>query len=229
MSEIWENLIDIQDFLIQEFDKTGVRVEEPGMEKFNNEKWVNIVWNSDDYRRAHIDTVDARDSKGLWMMHCCIFPHVTNDGPIYGFDVIAGKKKITGAFHDFSPSCNNDHDMIKYFSQEVEKYDWKKERELPEWARRIFSNHMVAAGNINSIEELEKLKTLIENNTKYYLNNIGFYNDTSDKNVTIEAQNNYAYYQKQNPHTPRTMKALGLDEKDVEDFIGKCLFPEIKR
>ena len=42
------------------------------------------------------DVVDARESKGLWMMHVCIFPNLDNNGPIYGFDVIAGKNKMTG-------------------------------------------------------------------------------------------------------------------------------------
>ena len=37
-----------------------------------------------------------------------------------------------------------------------------------------------------------------------------------------------AKYQKQNPHTPRTMASLGLDENDVKLFIDKCLFPEVK-
>jgi len=42
-----------------------------------------------------------------------------------------------------------------------------------------------------------------------------------------KAHNRYAHYQKQNPHTPRVMASLGLDEKDVEVFIEKCLFPEV--
>jgi hypothetical protein len=43
-----------------------------------------------------------------------------------------------------------------------------------------------------------------------------------------ELQNRYAFYQKQNPHTPRTMKSLGLNDKDVDFFVDKCLFPEIQ-
>ena len=77
----------------------------PGLAHFNSDTWVNRVWRNDHVRRAHIDVVDARESKGLWMMHVCVFPVIQNDGPIYGFDVIAGKNKMTGAFHDFSPSC----------------------------------------------------------------------------------------------------------------------------
>jgi hypothetical protein len=42
------------------------------------------------------------------------------------------------------------------------------------------------------------------------------------------AQNRYAHYQKQNPHTPRTMTSLGLDEEDVRVFVQECLFPDIE-
>lgn len=48
------------------------------MDRFNQPGWVNRVWTSDAYRRAHVDVVDARETKGLWMMHCCIFPHIHN-------------------------------------------------------------------------------------------------------------------------------------------------------
>jgi hypothetical protein len=30
-----------------------------------------------------------------------------------------------------------------------------------------------------------------------------------------------------NPHTPRVMASLGLNEEDVRVFIQECLFPEI--
>ena len=44
---------------------------------------------------------------------------------------------------------------------------------------------------------------------------------------TTEAQNYYCDNQKQNPHTPRVMASLGLNEEDVRVFIQDCLFPEI--
>ena len=53
----------------------------------------------------------------------------------------------------------------------------------------------------------------------------------SDTNNTVEntteAQNYYCSNQKQNPHTPKVMASLGLDEEDVRVFIQECLFPEI--
>lgn len=228
MSQIWDNLINLKDHFIQEFEQTGIEVFEDGMDRFNQPGWVNRVWESRNYRRAHIDVVDARESKGLWMMHVCIFPHIGNDGPIFGFDVVAGKNKMTGAFHDFSPTVNSDHKMIDHFVTGAKMLDWKRERELPEWAKAIFNPDMIAAGNINNEAEINQLMFTVKNNLEYYLMNIGDYKGTSNDDLTAKAQNRYAHYQKQNPHTPRTMAALGLDEEDVKIFIEKCLFPEIE-
>jgi|TARA_B100000035_G_scaffold56482_1_gene44791 phycocyanobilin:ferredoxin oxidoreductase len=227
MSEVWDTLIKIQDRLIDRFDATGTEVEEPGMDRFNQPGWINRVWNSDKYRRAHVDVVDARDTKGLWMMHCCVFPHLDNDGPIFGLDVIAGKNKITGYFHDYSPTTNPANEMIEAFGDEVAKLEWRKPRELPEWAKAIFTEHMVAAGNVNSTEELEQLLELSFDSIDNYLEYIDAYNGIGKEEVGKEAQNRYAHFQKQNPHTPRTMTSLGLDEEDVRVFVQECLFPDI--
>jgi hypothetical protein len=228
MSEVWNTLIEIQDCLINRFEATGKEVYEPGMDRFNQPGWINRVWTSDIYRRAHIDVVDARDTKGLWMMHCCIFPQLHNNGPIFGLDVIAGKNKITGFFHDYSPTVNPNHDMIWGFGDTVSKLEWRKARELPEWAQAIFTKHMVAAGNVSSKEELDQIAELSFNSIDDYLGIIGVYNYEADSDETKAAQNRYAYYQKQNPHTPKTMTALGLAEEDVRVFVQECLFPDIK-
>lgn len=227
MSEVWDTLIQIQDRLIERFEETGMEVYEPGMARFNQPGWVNRVWTSDRYRRAHVDVVDARDSKGLWMMHCCIFPRLDNNGPIFGLDVIAGKNKITGFFHDYSRTIEPRHPMIDEFGYEVSKLEWKKQRELPEWAQAIFSPHMVAAGNVTKKEELAQIIDLSFSSIDAYLADIGNYNHEADNDEVKAAQNRYAHYQKQNPHTPRTMTSLGLDEEDVTTFVHECLFPNI--
>jgi hypothetical protein len=227
MSEVWETLIEIQDRLIDAFDATGTEIQEPGMDRFNQPGWLNRVWQSDSYRRAHIDVVDVRETKGLWMMHCCVFPRLDNNGPVFGLDVIAGKNKITGFFHDYSRTIDADHPMIEAFGDEVSKLEWRKERELPEWAQAIFSPHMVAAGNVNKREELDQLLELSLDSVDAYLTDIGNHNHTADTDEVKTAQNRYAHYQKQNPHTPKTMTSLGLDEEDVRVFVQECLFPDI--
>ena len=226
MSKIWDTLINIQQLLEQRFSETGVETQEPGMERFNQPGWVNRVWTSEQYRRAHIDVVDARESKGLWMMHCCIFPHTHNSAPIFGFDVVAGKNKITGCFIDYSPTVNREHPMINYFAEEVSRYEWIKPRTLPDWAQRIFSPYMVAAGNVSNETELSQIESLANILVNHYLETVG---ETNNQTInSADAQNYYAQNQKQNPHTPKVMTSLGLNEEDVKVFIQECLFPEIR-
>ena len=226
MSNVWNTLIEIEKYFESRFYATGSIIQEPGMDRFNQPGWVNKVWASSQYRRAHIDVVDARESRGLWMMHCCVFPHTHNPAPIFGFDVIAGKNKITGCFIDYSPAGDVNHPMIEYFADEVGRYEWNKQRKLPEWAERIFSKNMVAAGNVSDETELKQLASLAHILVNHYTECVGETNNLHSN--TIEAQNYYAQNQKQNPHTPKVMTSLGLSEEDVRAFIQDCLFPEIR-
>lgn len=226
MSEIWQTLIDLQNELILRFQEYGTEIDELGVERFNQPGWINRVWTGDLFRRAHVDVVDARDSKGLWMMHVCVFPHTNNAGPIYGLDVIAGKNKVTGFFHDFSPTVDYNDSLLQEFGDFVSQFNWKKERELPDWAKAIFSEHMIAVGNVNTVEELETLCEIGLQNCDMWLDAI----DHSARCFVDDgklAQNRYGHFQKQNPHTPKTMTALGLDENDVKKFVQDCLFPDI--
>lgn len=225
MSNVWETLIDIELRLENAFGKSGDLTDEPGMDRFIQPGWINKVWTGPNYRRAHIDVVDARDTKGLWMMHCCVFPHLDNPAPIFGFDVIAGKNKMTGCFIDYSPAGDKNHPMIEWFGDEVSKLEWRKQRELPDWAQRIFSPHMVAAGNVSKEEELDQISNLADTVVEHYIATI---NETAGQATnTTEHQNYYAQNQKCNPHTPKVMTSLGLNEDDVKLFIHECLFPEI--
>jgi phycocyanobilin:ferredoxin oxidoreductase len=228
VSVIWDRLIECKDEIIRIFDSSATEFEEPGLAHFNNDLWVNRVWRNDDVRRAHIDVVDARDSKGLWMMHVCVFPVLTNNGPIYGFDVIAGKNKMTGAFHDFSASSGGiNHPMIEGYKEAVADFIPKKQRQLPEWATNIFTDKMLAAGNVSTEEEAVAIIELAQDNLRAYFDEIGEFTGTADVVATTAAQNYYCHNQQQNPHTPRTMKSLGLDEADVDKFCTDMLFPKI--
>jgi hypothetical protein len=225
-SKVWDTLIEIQHLLEDNFSRTGQEINEPGMERFNQPGWVNRVWSSDRYRRAHVDVVDARTTKGLWMMHCCIFPHTHNPAPIFGFDVIAGKSKITGCFYDYSPAGDLEHPMLDWFADEAQKLEWVKTRKLPEWAERIFSGNMVAAANVSDEDELAQIIEMAKQGVHHYLSTVAETNNTV--NNTTDAQNYYCENQKQNPHTPKVMVSLGLSEEDVQVFIQECLFPEIR-
>lgn len=224
---IWERLIKLEKEIIAILDRRCKEYNEKGMDRFNNDTWTNRTWSNMSVRRAHVDVVDARETKGLWMAHICLFPNLTNGGPIYGFDVIAGKKKITGVFHDFSPLLLKDHPLTKYFIEENKWFKPSKERELPDWAKAIFSPGMIAAGRVTEEKELNQICTLATSNLENYLDKIGHYNSDSKEEDVIRAQNFYCEHQQQNPHTPRVMKTLGLPEDDIKLFCTDNLFPKI--
>lgn len=187
--------------------------------------WENQVYSGANIRRAHLDVVDARDSKKLYMMHLCIFPQTNNDSPIFGFDLIAGPTKVTGAFLDFSPVSDSSHSLSDWFTDRVKDCEWSKKRNLPDWARNIFSDNMVAAGNIQTEQELDNLLQLSKQCLDHYLNTLSSQTIVCDEQYT-DRQNWYCQNQKLNPHTPKVMTALGLDPDKVKLFIEEYLFPE---
>jgi phycocyanobilin:ferredoxin oxidoreductase len=225
---IWDRLIQNSETLIKKLDFYCKEYHEPGMERFNNDKWTNRTWKNDWIRRAHVDVVDVREEKGLWMQHVCVFPNTTNGGPIFGWDIIAGKKKVTGAFHDFSPLLKKEHPLVNLFGDKVKEFKPTKPRELPDWALKIFSPHMIAAGNITTEEEINNICFLVENNLSLYLDLIIDFDKDSEEKDVIEAQNYYCKHQQMNPHTPRVMQSLGLPEEDIKLFCSDNLFPIIK-
>lgn len=185
---------------------------------------VDSLYSSARYRRAHISVVDARESKNLWLLHVTVFPHTNDSSPIYGFDIVAGPNKVSGAFHDFSISGDPVSPLWLWFYARTAMLDWNKKRELPEWGKQIFSKGMVAIGAVGE-EELDKFIELGLANLDFYLRNVG-YDQQSGADFHM-AQNRYCHYQKQNPHTPRVLVNLGFSEQQAADFVATHLFPEI--
>jgi hypothetical protein len=184
----------------------------------------DVTFASNSYRRAHMSVIDARSTHSLWLLHSTIFPHVPNSAPIYGFDIIAGPQKVSGAFHDFSAAGDQDHHMINWFKNRTATATWNKSRELPEWAKNIFSSGMVAIGAVRHLE----LQTFIElglETLDYYLENVGY----SGESVAdySQHQNYYCNNQRLNPHTPRVLVNLGFQSEQANEFVNQTLFPLI--
>jgi len=158
------------------------------------------------------------------MLHVTVFPQFNDPSPIYGFDIVAGPNKVSGAFHDFSISGDAESPMWLWFNATTAGLEWNKKRELPEWAKQIFSPAMVAIGAVGE-EELDEFVKIGLNSLEFYLINVGLgQQDIADYHM---AQNRYCHYQKQNPHTPRVLVNLGFTEQESKDFVEKMLFPEI--
>lgn len=183
----------------------------------------DLVFQADRYRRAHISIVDARHTRKVWMLHATVFPHYNDPSPIYGFDIVAGPSKVSGAFHDFSPAGDPTSFMWLWYNAQVNGLEWNKPRELPDWATSIFSPAIVAIGAVGEDELAEFIKVGLTN-LDFYLKKVGYsQQDIADYHMV---QNNYCRYQKKNPHTPRVLVNLGFTEEDAANFITEHLFPE---
>ena len=204
-----------------------------GARAFSTPTEITTDWYTKNYvsafiRRANLDIIETEK---LYMMHLCVFPKVFDAAPIYGFDIVAGTNKITGAFLDFSPVA--EHPLCEHFENRVKDLEWSKPRQLPEWAQKIFSPRMIAAGNITTEFELNEILELSKELLIYYLDNIYkcrpqyTYEQLVENFDYTQQQNFYCQQQKCNPHTPKVLKSLGFTEEMVHDYIHKELFPEL--
>jgi hypothetical protein len=221
MTAIWDKSIACAQQIEKLFRESG-EVDEWTLDDRLGIK--DIVFTSARYRRAHISIVDAREKKNVWMLHATVFPHLNDPSPIYGFDIVAGPNKVSGAFHDFSPAGDPTSFMWLWYNARVDGLEWNKKRELPDWAKQIFSRSIVAIGAVGE-EELDAFIKVGLTNLEFYLKNVG--HDQQDIATYEMAQNNYCYYQRQNPHTPRVLVNLGFTEQEAQDFVRNNLFPEL--
>lgn len=217
---IFDQAITCSDKIITKFYASG----KLGDRYINETQGVkDLVFYSDVYRRAHVSIVDARETKKLWLLHATVFPHTNNPAPIYGFDIIAGPSRVSGAFHDFSP-ISHSHPLCNWFEEQTKDLGWNKRRELPDWAKPIFSNNMVAIGSVGELE-LDCFIQLGLDNLDHYLKNmsIPFWNSGDFSSQ----QNFYCQQQRLNLHTPRVLVNLGFTEEEASNFVRKHLFPEV--
>jgi hypothetical protein len=220
---IIEKISQLPYVVTEKFATVASPLDEPGLLKFN---WYNKVFYSyNKFRRAHVEVLDMKDRR-MWIMHVTIFPHVDDDAPIFGFDVVCTDNKVSGVFHDFTPTTNLNHPLQKLFEENVRKLKWKKERTLPDWGKAIFSEDMVAVGNVVADDELQQIIDMCISNLTLYLTHIGTY--PTSKVLGIQAaQNRYCSYQKQNPYPVKMLTHFGLTRAEAEDFVHNHLFPEI--
>jgi len=222
MTVVWDKIEELARNFEQQFNNTG----ELSKEELHHEyDWHNLLWTSPRYRRAHVEVVDKRETHGIYILHTTVFPHLNDPSPIFGFDAVCGKNKITGAFHDYSHAGDPTNFMYLWFKAKVNGLEWNKPRELPEWARQIFSPAMVAAGNLQEETEIEQLCEVAKTTLDFYLKNVG-YSQESGFDFHM-AQNRYCYWQKQNPHVVRSMVAMGIEESVIRRFVNEILFPEV--
>ena len=184
---------------------------------------INKFYSNDKLEMGHISIIDMREEKGMWMMHVCAFAKPEYPMPIYGFDVVCGRKKITGCFHDVSPTVNIP-EVTKVTDEYEKMVGWfvpKRERPLPEWAQAIFSDKMIAAGNVADDKEIDQLAAFGLTNLNNWFKHLDEAEAYLDQEVILaheNAKSKYCYNQLQNPNSKNVMISLGLEKDYVERF-----------
>jgi len=221
MTIVWDKVSKLAADITEKFNATGEVINGSSEDQYG---WHNTLWSSNSYRRAHVEIVDFRETYKIYILHVTVFPHFHDPSPIYGFDAVCGPNKITGAFHDFSHAGDPLSPMYLWFKAQVNGLEWNKPRQLPDWARAIFSPAMVAAGNLQDESEIDQLCDTALTTLDFYLNNVGKeQQDVADYHM---AQNRYCHYQKQNPHVINSMISMGIPEPNMKQFVREILFPE---
>jgi len=187
--------------------------------------WDDKFWRSGLIEKCHLKIIDLLEERKLWLLHLNIFPRPGWDLPILGCDIVAGPNKISGAFFDFSPVVYDDHTLCGHFNKETEKFTWKKPRELPDWAQEIFSDHMMAVGNVRA-EEVDQFLLATTNLICYYMDN--FNKEAVQVDFTTRPiLNKYCINQKMNHQLHNSILAMGISEEDKDYYVNNVLFEEL--
>lgn len=227
MHPLWNRLNSYAEYIFNSFDEHFERWDnEAYTEDMHFPGWKDTFWHSDQIYKAHLKTIVPENGKGLWLMHVNVFPDPSVELPILGFDIVAGPKKITGSFMDYSPLHGFQHPYNDYMKQSVANLEWNKPRELPPWAKEIFSENMIAVGNINTEEELDQFIMVTSDLVTHYLENLEQNAFKTNRN-TIPILNKYCSNQKLNPHLHRSILAMGISEADKDAYVNSVLFEEI--
>jgi hypothetical protein len=203
------------------------------LEPYHNEKhtqkfdgWQDNFWKSNIIHKCHLKTIDLLETRKLWLLHLNIFPRDGIDLPILGCDIVAGPNKISGAFFDFSPVLHHDHPLCEHFNNETNNFTWKKPRELPDWAKEIFSDHMMAIGNVRE-EETDQFVLATEQLICYYLENMDE-ESVEASFPTKDILNKYCVNQKKNHQLHNSILAMGISEEDKDYYVNNVLFEELE-
>ena len=228
-SELFDQLRKLAYTLIEEFDNSMERVENPN-HTADLEGWKDYFWKSDTIRKAHLKTIEPVGNNKLWLMHINFFPREHVNLPIFGFDIVANPNKVSGCFCDYSPIDilqNDKHPYMIKFRTATENLEWKKERIMPDWALEIFSENIVGAGAIRSGEETEQLVNMALELSRFYTMEMDNPQYTKRWINTLEAQNKYCEKQKLNRMLHSSILAMGISEERKNQYVENVLFEEI--
>jgi len=226
-SPLFDRLRNLSEEICNVFDSSMERYENPKHTADLN-GWEDHFWSNDVIRKCHLKTIEPVGKNKLWLMHINVFPEFDVDLPIFGLDIVANPKKISGCFCDYSPLHDRGHVFLDKFKYETEELTWTRAREMPDWAKEIFSENIVGAGSIREGLETDQLCQMALNLVTFYCSEMGNpVHQKLDCLNTKEAQNKYCRNQKMNKMLHSSILAMGVPEERKNQYVENVLFEEV--
>lgn len=184
-------------------------------------KWDNLVLTASRFRYAHVETFAV--SNRVSVLHCCVFAHLDDPSPIFGYDIVAGPSKVTGLFLDLSSTVSPALPSGLGDLVDASGTAFAERRSLPDWGT-IFSPEILAI-RPTSIDEVIAANGIALRALDQML--AAPRQRRADLTDQIEAgQAAYIAGQRQNQHTFRMLSGfVGADR--ARRFIDEVLFPSV--
>ncbi len=183
----------------------------------------NHCYQTPQFRKLHLEL--AKVGSGLDILHCVMFPRPEYALPMFGCDLVGGKKQISAAIVDLSPTTA-DLTLPPAYQKDLSdlpEIAFSQCRDLPEWGD-IFSQFCVFIRPSDSQEETVFIKH-IENLLTIHCNQALQAPELSPEAQlkNIAGQRYYCTKQQQNDKTRRVLeKAFG--EEWAEYYLANVLF-----
>lgn len=184
--------------------------------------WTNLLLTSSRFRHGHVETFIVPDR--ISVLHVCLFPHLDDPSPIFGFDMIAGPARVTGMFLDLSPTTEGGADQSFHeirLAMGTESFAHR--RSLPEWGY-VFSRHVLAV-RPSDLDEVRRAIVFAEEALEAFLctNRTRLAKHSAE---IIAGQSRYIAAQRQNEHTFKMLAGF-IGTANARKFIDEVLFPDI--
>lgn len=184
--------------------------------------WTNTLLHAPAFRRAHVETLDVPGRVSV--LHVCVFPHLDDPTPIYGFDMVAGVARVSGIFLDLSPvDGRTPKPCLSDLVGRRALKDFAAHRIVPEWGD-IFSDEFLAIRPADD-QEVERAIELAKSTLNGLLQAIGRQNARGSD--IAAGQTRYIDGQRRNQHTFRMLAGF-IGAVPARQFIDEVLFPALE-
>ena len=193
--------------------------------KLEGERLVieNRCYQSPQFRKMHLEL--AKVGRGVDILHCVMFPNPDYALPMFGCDIVAGKKGVSAAIADLSPT-NPELTLSNEYNQalsQLETPNFSDQRELPEWGD-IFSDYCLFI--LPQTQEEERLfLQRVGNFLRVHCQQANQSQTVSNKEreLNIQRQQYYCEKQQQNDKTRRVLeRAFG--QAWADKYMTQVLF-----